>query len=232
LSVYPAMLKAEALLEEGSEPDVQAALAKFHEVAQIARGLARPLCGIAQCYCSTAIHGASRSADLVSLARIAAERAIELDPGIGQSHAAAGSVLALEWDWSGAETTFERAIELGLHAASARQYAMLLTALGRFDEAWLHLASAQKIDPFSYLQRVACAKFLYLSRRHEEALEHFSKSLRFGPLQLEVQLYQSLIHAQLGQLEDAKENRLTRPAKCWRSAVVEGMARRDPCPVR
>jgi tetratricopeptide (TPR) repeat protein len=95
-------------------------------------------------------------------------------------------------------------VELGFHASSARQHAVFLTALGRFDEAWPHLQRAQQIDPFSYLQKVACAKFLYLSRRYEEAIELFSEPLRFGPLPLEVQLYLALIHVQLGQLDDAR----------------------------
>ncbi len=205
LAIYPSLLKAEVLLEEGNESSVQAALAKFHEIAQIAHGFARPHCGIAQCYCWLAIHGASPSADLVALARTAAERAMELDPEMSQALAAYGSVLALEWDWSGAEIAFRQAMNLGFHASSARQYAMLLTLLGRFDEAWPYLQSAQQVDPFSYLQKVACAKFLYLSRRHQEAIELFSEPLRFGPLPLEVQLYLALIHIQLGHFEDARK---------------------------
>jgi len=204
LAVYPTLLKAEALLEEGVEPDVQTALAKFREVAEAAPGFARPHCGIAQSYCWLALQGTLPSIDLVSLARKASERAVELDPEMSQALAALGSVRALEWDWDGAETAFKRAVELGFHASSARQHAVFLTALGRFDEAWPHLQRAQQIDPFSYLQKVACAKFLYLSRRYEEAIELFSEPLRFGPLPLEVQLYLALIHLQLEQFDDAK----------------------------
>lgn len=204
LAVYPTLLKAEALLEEGVEPDVQTALVKFREVAEAAPGFARPHCGIAQSYCWLALHGTSHSTDLVSLARKASERAVELDPEMSQALAALGSVRALEWDWDGAGTAFKRAVELGFHASSARQHAVFLTTLGRFDEAWPHLQRAQQIDPFSYLQKVACAKFLYLSRRYKEAIELFSEPLRFGPLPLEVQLYLALIHLQLEQFDDAR----------------------------
>jgi TolB-like protein/Tfp pilus assembly protein PilF len=204
LAVYPTLLKAEALLEEGVESDVQTALVKFREVAEAALGFARPHCGIAQCYCWLALHGTSQSTDLVLLARKASERAVELDPEMSQALAAMGSVRALEWEWDGAEAAFNRAVELGFHASSARQHAMFLTALGRFDEAWPYLQRAQQIDPFSYLQKVACAKFLYLSRRYEEAIELFSEPLRFGPLPLEVQLYLALIHLQIEQRDDAR----------------------------
>ena len=138
-SVYPAILKGEALLEEGTAADVQAALAKFREVTEIVPGFARPYCGIAQCYSWMALHDVLRSVDLVSLARNAAERAIELDNEMNESLAALGNVLALEWDWRAAEDSFRQATASGSHSVSNRQYAMLLTLLGRFDEAWLYL---------------------------------------------------------------------------------------------
>ncbi|AXC13482.1 Adenylate cyclase [Acidisarcina polymorpha] len=204
-SVYPAILKGEALLEEGTAADVQAALTKFREVTEIAPGFARPYCGIAQCYSWMALHDVLRSVDLVSLARHAAERAIELDSEMNESLAALGNVLALEWDWSAAEDSFRQATASGSHSVSNRQYAMLLTLLGRFDEAWLYLENAQQTDPFSYLQKVACSKFFFLSRRYDEALGHFSEPQKYGPLPLEVLLYQALIYVQLGQLEEAKK---------------------------
>jgi len=204
LSLYPSLLKAEAWLEEENESDVQCALAKFREIAQATKGYARPLCGVAQCYCWMNLCGAPPSAGTVPLARNASEQAVELDPESSEALATKGSVLALEWDWSGAEEAFRQAAKLGYCASSARQFAMFLTLLGRFDDAWPYLHKAQLTDPFSYLQKVACAKFLYMSGRHREAFEVFSEPLKYGPLPLNVQLYLGLIHAHLGQFDEAR----------------------------
>ena len=205
LSLYPSMLKAEVWLEEGNESDVQCALAKFHEIAQAAKGYARPLYGIAQCYCWMTLHGAPPSPGTISLARNASEQAVELDPESSEALATKGSVSALEWDWAGAEEAFQQSAKLGFCASSARQYAMFLTLLGRFDDAWAYLHKAQLTDPFSHLQKVACAKFLYTSGHHQEAFEVFSEPLKYGPLPLEVQLYLALIHANLGQFDEARK---------------------------
>jgi tetratricopeptide (TPR) repeat protein len=151
-----------------------------------------------------ALCGAPPSTGTVSLARNASEQAVELDPESSEALAAKGSVLALEWDWSGAEEAFRQVAKLGYCASSARQFAMFLTLLGRFDDAWPYLHKAQLTDPFSYLQKVACAKFLYMSGRHQEAFEVFSEPLKYGPLPLEVQLYLALIHANLGQFDQAR----------------------------
>ncbi len=204
LAIYPLLLKSEALLDEGSESSVHSALTKFREVTQVAHGYARPYCGIAQCYCWLASRVALQSTERVSLAKKAAEQAVELDPGMGQAFAALGSVLALEWDWNGAEAAFRQAMDLEFHPSSARQYAMLLTLLGRFDEAWSYLQSAQRVDPFSDLQKVACAKLLYFSRRGQEAIKNISEQRKYGTLPLEVQLYQAMVHAELGQCDGAR----------------------------
>jgi TolB-like protein/Tfp pilus assembly protein PilF len=204
LAVYPAILGAEALLDQGTASDVQAALIKFQEVADIAPGYARAYCGIAECCYAIALRGAHHSSDIVSQARKAATRALELDPQMVEALSAMGGVLTLEWDWSGAEASFIQATKMGSHATSFRQFAMFLTALERFDEAWLYLQRSQQIDPFSYRQKIACARFFYLSRRYEEALEHFSAPLTYGPLPLEIALYQALVHIRLGHHDEAK----------------------------
>ena len=46
--VYPLVLPADALLDEGSSSDLQAALVKFNDATVIAPGFARSFCGISQ----------------------------------------------------------------------------------------------------------------------------------------------------------------------------------------
>ena len=204
LTLYPAILTAEALLEEGTA-DTQAALAKFQEVAQSAPEYARAYCGIAQCYYVMAQTGAKSSADLVAEAEKASARALMLDPEMIEAHSAMGTALAMEWKWKDAESYFRQAFQLGSHHAAYRQYAAFLSALGRFDEAWNYLQIAQQIDPFSYRQKASYARFFYHSRRYEEAEEHFANPLMYGPLPLEVLAYRGLIQIQLGHLAEAKQ---------------------------
>ena len=205
LTLYPSILTAEALVEEGTAADTQAALAKFQEVAQSAPDYARAHCGIAQCYYAMAQRGVERSADLVAEAKKASARALMLDPEMIEAHSAMATALAMEWKWADAENYFKQALQLGSHHAAYRQYAAFLSALGRFDEAWNYLQIAQQIDPFSYRQKASYARFLYHSRRYEEAEEHFANPFMYGPLPLEVLAYRALIQLQLGHHEEAKQ---------------------------
>jgi TolB-like protein/Tfp pilus assembly protein PilF len=209
LKLYPAILAAEELLEEGHAADLPAALARFQAVAQSAPEYARAHCGVAQCYFGMAQRGAPDSAQLVAQARKASLRALELDPEMIESHSAMACALAMEWNWKEAETNFRRALALGSHHGTYRQFSAFLAALGRFDEAWTFLQIAQQIDPFSYRQKASYARFFFWSRRYEEAAEHFSKPLMYGPLPPEVLVYQALVQVQLGHGEEAKKTAQT-----------------------
>jgi len=205
LKLYPAILAAEELLEEGNAADLPAALARFQAVAQSAPEYARAHCGVAQCYIGMAQRGAPDSAQLVAQARKASQRSLELDPEMIEAHSAMACALAMEWNWKEAEANFRRALALGSHHGTYRQFAAFLAALGRFDEAWTYLQIAQQIDPFSYRQKASYARFFFWSRRYKEGTEHFSKPLMYGPLPPEVLVYQALVQVQLGHGEEAKK---------------------------
>jgi TolB-like protein/Flp pilus assembly protein TadD len=203
LAVYPTLLKAEALLEDNMIPDFDLALAKFREVAQAAPQYARAYCGIARCHLWMAFAGAPWPQQHCAQARVAAERAVKLDPRMADALTSIATVQALEWQWEAAEASFRKAAEHRSHAAAGRQFAMLLTALGRFDEACQQIEHAQRIDPFCNLQKAAHARFYYQSRRYEEGVEQMTEPLRYGPIPLAAQLYLGLIYAGLDKPEPA-----------------------------
>jgi TolB-like protein len=205
MAVYPLVLHAETLLDEGSASDLPASLAKFQEAREVAPAYARAWCGISHCNLEIALRGARPSRTLVLAAKQAALRAIELDPDMIESYSCLGGAQALEWDWSNAEKSFLHGIELGTHAHAARRYGLFLTALGRFDEASHHFATAQQIDPFSNRQKVARARFLHLTRRYEDGLRPLSEPPMHGPLPVEARGLLALMAAHLGDKERAKQ---------------------------
>ena len=203
LAVYPHVIQAESLLDDGSALDIQAALLKFEDAARMAPAFARSFCGICMCQVELALRGARPSTVVVSRAKAAARRALELDPNMIESHSSLGCAQALEWDWTSAEASFQRAFELGVHAGASRQFAMVLTALGRFDEASHRLELAQRIDPFSSRQKTARAKFFYLHRQFERGAALISEPQIYGPLPIEAKFHSALMFTFLGKPECA-----------------------------
>jgi TolB-like protein len=204
-AAYPLVTHAETLLDEGSASDLQSALLKFEEASEVAPTYARPYCGISQCSAEIALRGPSSSSELVTRAKAAALKAIELDPEMIDSYACLGSAQALDWEWSAAEQSFAHGIQLGLHVSSSRRYAMFLAALMRFDEALHHLEVAQRIDPFSNRQKVAQAKFQHITRRYSEGVSELSERFMFGPLPVEARFFLALMSAHLGDRDKARQ---------------------------
>lgn len=204
-AAYPLVMHAETLLDEGSASDLQAALVKFEEASEVAPTYARPYCGISQCNTEIALRGVTYSSQLVTRAKAAALKAIEVDPEMIDSYACLASAQALDWDWSAAEQSFAHGIQLGLHVSSSRRYAMFLAAMMRFDEALHHLEVAQRIDPFSNRQKVAQAKFQHITRRYREGVSELSELLVYGPLPVEARFLLALMAAHLGDREKARQ---------------------------
>ncbi|UCH63224.1 MAG: tetratricopeptide repeat protein, partial [Fidelibacterota bacterium] len=116
-------------------------------------------------------------------ARDAIEKALELDDTIPDTHISLGLYFFhCEWDWSGAERAFRRAIELDPNHVHARfEYGLFLVRMGRFEEALVELQQAKELDPLS-LQVDFGIGFMYMmSRQYDKAIEQFKRILEVDP---------------------------------------------------
>jgi tetratricopeptide (TPR) repeat protein len=150
------------------------------------------------------LRGVGISAAILAEAKTKALRASELDPEMVQPHGCTAALLSLEWSWKAAEENFQRALRIGSHAATYRQYALFLAVQKRFDESWHYLQKAQHLDPFSHRQKLAWARFFHASRRYHEIDRHFQERLIHGPLPVEARLYLAFTYVELGRLDEAR----------------------------
>ena len=84
-------------------------------------------------------------------------KALKIDPTLAEAHRSlAFSRFVYEWDWQGAEQEFIRAIRLNPDSPTAHsQYAVLLGAMGRLDQAREQGRRALELDPLSPIIRTA-----------------------------------------------------------------------------
>jgi TolB-like protein/Tfp pilus assembly protein PilF len=198
-SLYKDVLKAEALLEEGTFSTTVSALRQFEELAVKAPEYARPHAGIAQCCVALAQKGIKFRPEFAAKGKTACQLALSLDANAIDSHSAMGCILAQEQEWEAAEESFRTALRLGDQHYAHRQFALFLLALSRFDEAWEHLSIADELDPFSARQRTAMARFFYYRRWHREAQDYFDKSMQLGKMPIEVKVMRAFVELQMGQ---------------------------------
>jgi DNA-binding winged helix-turn-helix (wHTH) protein/TolB-like protein/Tfp pilus assembly protein PilF len=113
----------------------------------------------------------------------AAQRALEIDSTLAEAHASLGFIkMHYQWDWTGGEREFRRAIELNPGYATAHHwYAYELTALRRFNEAVYEIREAQKADPVSLIINTDVAEILMFAGRTDEALTQCRRTLELDP---------------------------------------------------
>lgn len=113
----------------------------------------------------------------------AALKAVQLDPSLSDGHYEYGIIReAYNWDWSGAEKEYLRAIDLNQNSAAAHQeYAVFLAFQGRFDESMAQAQRSQDLDPLSPFVRTAYCLDLYHARRYDQAIEKCQQALELDP---------------------------------------------------
>jgi eukaryotic-like serine/threonine-protein kinase len=136
-------------------------------------------------------------------ASVAARTALDLDPALPEAYAALGMARRLEWDWSGSEAAFQRAIELNPNSSVAHQwYAQLLRTTMRFDEALSEARLAAELDPLSLFVRTMVGFVLSDQGRNDEAIEVFDEVLELEPEFGLAIFNQGLVYAEQGRGED------------------------------
>lgn len=138
-------------------------------------------------------------------AREAVERALALDPNLAEAHAQLGWIkLNKDWDWVGADASFQRAVALDPGNSTVVSDASNMEAfLGHFDEASKLARRAVELDPRNAVNRWLLGKICYWAGRQEEAKEELRRALELDPNIPQAHLTLGLVYLTQGRLQDA-----------------------------
>jgi len=144
--------------------------------------------------------------DELALGDKAAQRALELDPLLPEAHAIAGQIRAeLDYDWTGSEQHYLRAIASNPAAASAHfSYGYwCLRPTGRLNEALAEIERALELDPLALYYRFGRAYLLMFVGRDEEAAISARQTFDRDPEYFLAQFILSFVLARLGHANEA-----------------------------
>lgn len=180
---YQLYLKGRYFWNERTEADIRKAIHYFNYALEKDPNYALAYAGLADSYALLNYYDGSAPTDSFPKARDLAEKAVKIDDTLSEAHAALAYVKrAYDWDWTGAEREFKRAIELDPNYATAHfWYGEHLTYLGRFDEGIAEIRRAEELDPLSPIISGSVGWALHMARQPDPAIEQLHRTLELDP---------------------------------------------------
>ena len=214
---YELYLKGRFYLNKRTFPEIEKSTEYFQESIRKDPGFALAYAGLADSYLANAI---TSPPDFDPKAKAAAARALELDDGLAEAHAALGAVNAdFEYDWPGAERELKRAIELNPNYADGHwRYAWsYLTPLGKSDQAIAEMKKALELDPFSRMDNTILGCIYFYGRNTDQALQQFENAIKLNPDFFVTYYHLAWLYSDQGRYPGCHHRAHQRAARCWRS---------------
>jgi len=145
------------------------------------------------------------------LAEEKANKALQIDPQLGEAHATIGFVRTFWlWDFAEGERQFNLAFDLSPDYATAHQwYAAYFLAAGRTIDAKHEMQRALALDPASLPVNADMCQALYYTTEYDAALAQCNKTLALDPDFINTHIYLQKIYAMKGMGKEALQEILT-----------------------
>ena len=158
--------------------------------------------GLSDAYGLLGHYGVLGPADVWTKTASSAASAVMLDGNSVEAHTSLAHVKSTQdWEWSGAEREFQRAIGLNPRYPTAHHwYAMsCLAPMGRLDEALDEMLLAQSLDPVSSIIVRDVAVIHFYRRDFDAALDQCDHTIELNP-------HFSLAYLTLGFIQEQRED--------------------------
>jgi DNA-binding winged helix-turn-helix (wHTH) protein/Flp pilus assembly protein TadD len=185
--------------------DLHKSIAHFESALRRDPGYALAYSGLADTYIQFAFQGMLSAQESFAHAKKFGEAALRIDDRLAEAHTSIAAVKRYcNWDWTGAENAYRRALELNSNDPRAhRLYADYLSTMGRSEEALREIGAAQELDPLSLVINMEMAWILYIARDFQGAAEQSWKTLAMEPRFAPAQNTLGLAYQQMGMIEEA-----------------------------
>src|SRR5215472_101023 len=183
VELYELVGRGRSHLLSDSYFELPAAVDAFRSAIEIDPSYAPAHAGLACARCVQATFRVVPHQEAFTEAKASALRALAMDSASADAQVALGTVLFLsEWDWTAAERSLHRALEINPdHTEALLQYGSLQEALGRLDDGLRCKQQALARDPRSPGVLVQSAISYWHQRKYDDTLVWAQRALDVDP---------------------------------------------------
>lgn len=187
-------------------PEIRKGIEYYQRAIDLDPSYALAYAGIADAYRTIPLASwGVASKDSFPQAKIAARRALEIDPNLVEAHIVLGWVGFLyDWDLNAAEQELKKALEIAPDNSEAhRAYAHLFSITGRHNEAIAEIKLARELGPLSLITNALEGQFLFYAGRSDEAIDRLQKTLEIEPNFWIAHNNLGRVYIQMGRFDEA-----------------------------
>ena len=183
VELYELVGRGRSHLLSGSYFELPAAVDAFRSAIEIDPSYAPAHAGLARARCVQAAFRVVPHQEAFAEAKASALRALAMDSASADAQVALGTVLFLsEWDWTAAERSLQRALEINPdHTEALLQYGSLQETLGRLDDGLRCKQQALARDPRSAGVLVQIAISYWHQRKYDDTFIWSRRALEVDP---------------------------------------------------
>ena len=201
--VYESYLKGQ-FAKGNSRAEIEQSIAYFEDAITKDATFAPAYVGLADAYetLSGSFLGAPTYETRPKVTR-AAQKALDLDPGLAEAHALLGRILKKQFQWADAEAEYKQALALNPNNSTAHlDYAQWLMSHGRVDEALAWSRRARELDPLGKTGDTI-GWMLFQARRYDDSIRELRSFLAVYPNDAIAHLILAFPMIANGQAEEA-----------------------------
>ncbi len=205
---YEAFLQGRYHLNRRTPQDLALAADHFNRAIERDSTFAQAYAGIADCYAVSAMWNWDTSHNTFPRARYACRTALRIDPDLADANASLAIIqLYYDWDWTAAEKSFKKAIELNPNYAIAYHwYGLALMTLGHYEDAIKRHKQACNLDPLSPIMLVTLSQAYDMNGDYELANESLDRAFELFPSFGYAWLARSWVQYHQGRYAEAVES--------------------------
>jgi serine/threonine-protein kinase len=181
LDAYTSYLEGRYHWNKRTEDELEASVECFRSAIERDPSYAVAYAGMADAYVTLGTYGAMPPTEVMSSARAALEKALEIDPALAEAYACRGCVRSVfDWSWAHGERDFLRAIELNPSYPTAHHWYAInqLVPRARFQAATEELQRARNLDPLALAIRTSVGMTAYFAEDYNGAVRELLRTIQ------------------------------------------------------